>query len=341
MERNFVEKSNSILNLPPIHGNGSPILCRRFKSICRWSPFCKLLPSSASQQRPWCWWVSALLRKQIYSGPLLLLVTATHLVTLSQVIKTALGRSRNPLICRLTKIFSFSDRGSQTESVTCQIKMPLRRKKHFLSRNLRFANSTEWRKLGRGIGRGEGHLRPPGFHLKVLLGSFHLKVLRESFPLKLFAGKLRKEPGTSEPKVSKTFSGTISTSLKSWKSQRYLILPDFTWTHFTPEPRFKSQRNTFWFFGFLGFVHSNFLDTLQTGGKVSVRVDATCQIDWLTVESWSKAALAWQGLPMCFVVCQLQFGIIWYCIVLYCIVWFGMVWYGILIGMVWYGVVWW
>ena len=161
--------------------------------------------------------MSAILRKQIYSGPLLLLVTATHLVTLSQVIKTALVRSRNPLICRLTKIFSFSDRGSQTESVTCQIKMPLTlwRKKHFLSRNLRFANSTEWRKLGRGIGRGEGHLRPPGFHLKVLLGSFHLKVLRESFPLKLFAGKLRKEPGTSEPKVSKTCSGTISTSLKS------------------------------------------------------------------------------------------------------------------------------
>ena len=163
-------------------------------------PRCKLLPSSASQQRPWCWWVSALLRKQIYSGPLLLLVTATHLVTLSQVIKTALGRSRNPLICRLTKIFSFSDRGSQTESVTCQIKMPLRRKKHFLSRNLRFANSTEWRKLGRGIGRGEGHLRPPGFHLKVLLGSFHLKVLRESFPPKLFAGKSRKVP--KFPKLS-------------------------------------------------------------------------------------------------------------------------------------------
>ena len=145
--------------------------------------------------------MSALLRKQIYSGPLLLLVTATHLVTLSQVIKTALGRSRNPLICRLTKIFSFSDRGSQTESVTCQIKMPLRRKKHFLSHNLRFANSTEWRKLGRGIGRGEGHLRPPGFHLKVLLESFHLKVLLESFPLKLFAGKLRKVP--QNPKFPK------------------------------------------------------------------------------------------------------------------------------------------
>ena len=205
MERNFVEKSNSILNLPPIHGNGSPILCRRFKSICRWSPFCKLLPSSASQQRSWCWWVSALLRKQIYSGPLLLLVTATHLVTLSQVIKTALGRSRNPLICRLTKIFSFSDRGSQTESVTCQIKMPLRRKKHFLSRNLRFANSTEWRKLGRGIGRGRGTSDPPvftwKFSLEVSTWKFYVKVSPWNFSLESW-GRNQVPQNPKFPKLS-------------------------------------------------------------------------------------------------------------------------------------------
>ena len=55
-----------------------------------------------------------------------------------------------------TKIFS-DRRGSQTASVTYEIKM----KETFLSRNLRFANSTQWGKAGRGIGLGGGAAQTP------------------------------------------------------------------------------------------------------------------------------------------------------------------------------------
>ena len=71
-----------------------------------------------------------------------------------------------------TKIFS-ERRGSQTASVTYQIKM----EETFLSRNLRFANSTQWGKAGRGIGLGGGAVQTPRFPL-------------ESFPLKVFSLKV-------------------------------------------------------------------------------------------------------------------------------------------------------
>ena len=103
----------------------------------------------------------------------LLLVRATHLVTLSQVIKTALGEQKPPNLPRQ----KYSDASFQTVGIRRQVWLTRLRCFPCDGIFLRLANSTQWRKVGRGRGRGEGHLRPPGFTSKFPPEYFHLKFL--------------------------------------------------------------------------------------------------------------------------------------------------------------------
>ena len=187
--------------------------------------------------------------------------------------------------------------------------------KHFLSRNLRFANSTQWRKARAGhkargggapqnLGRIGYHTigiawyytvvqpcwrdtsDPPGFHLRV----------RERLSCKW-----------SPWSPSQWFS-------VFWKEN----LCHKTQIHFNALHPFFRGGLDFWFIllNFPGYFAKWFL--------VSLCVDATCQIDWLTVESWEAKLYRCTYCMVVYVCCIAH----WFASVMpHCIGWLGLAWH--------------